>query len=64
MVMSVRVKVEGTSAVSTEHDDTDVERLVMAKMGSGLGMAVAEDEAQSRGSRWTSMMVARGHTVM
>jgi hypothetical protein len=64
MVTSVRVKVEGTGAVSVEHDDTGVERLVVTETGSGLGMAAAEDEAWCRGSRWTLTMVARGHAVM
>ena len=55
MVTSVRVEVEGTGAASVEHDDISVERLVMAEIGSGLGVAATEDEAQSRCSRWTSM---------
>ena len=54
MVTSVRVEVEGTGAASVEHDDIGMERLVVAETGSGLGVAAAEDEAWSRGSRWTS----------
>ena len=54
MVTSVWVEVEGIGAASMEHDDIGVERLVVAETGSGLGVAMAEDEAQSRGSRWTS----------
>lgn len=33
-------------------DDISIERLVVAETGSGLGMAMAKDEAQSSGSRW------------
>ena len=55
MVMSVRVEVEGIGAASVEHDDIGVERFVVAEIGSGLGVAAAEDEVWSRGSRWTSM---------
>ena len=55
MVTSVRVEVEGIGAASVEHDDIGVERVIMAEIGSELGVAVAEDEAWSRGSRWTSM---------
>ena len=55
MVTSVRVEVEGTGAASVEHDDIGMERLVVAETGSGLGVAVAGDEARSRSSRWTSM---------
>ena len=47
MMTSVQVEVEGTSAALVEHDDIGVERLVVAKTGSGLGMATAEDEARS-----------------
>jgi len=54
MVTSVRVEVEGIGVASVEHDDIGVERLVVAETGSGLGVAAAEDEARSRGSRWTS----------
>ena len=36
LTTSVRVEVEGTRAVSVEHDDIGVERLVVAKIGSGL----------------------------
>ena len=54
MVTSVRVEVEGIGAASVENDDIGVERLVVAETGSGLGVATAEDEARSRGSRWTS----------
>ena len=54
MVTSVRVEVEGIGAASMEHDDIGVERLVVAETGSRLGVATAEDEARSRGSRWTS----------
>ena len=54
MVTLVRVEVEGTGAALVEHDDIGVERLVVAETGSGLGVAAAEDEARSRGSRWTS----------
>ena len=54
MVTSVRVEVEGIGAASVEHDDIGVERLVVAETGSRLGVATAEDEARSRGSRWTS----------
>ena len=41
--------------LGAEHDVADgigVERLVVAETGSGLGMAAAEDEAWSSGSRW------------
>ena len=55
MVTSVRVEVEGTGVASMEHDDISVEGLIMAEIGSGLGVATAEDEAWSRGSRWMSM---------
>ena len=54
VVTSVRVEVEGTGVALVEHDDISMERLVMAETGSGLGVAAAEDEARSRGSRWTS----------
>ena len=54
MVTSVRVEVEGIGAASVEHDDIGVERLVVAETGSRLDVAAAEDEALSRGSRWTS----------
>ena len=54
VVTLVRVEVEGTGAASVEHDDIGVERLVMAETGSGLGVATAEDEAWSKGSRWMS----------
>ena len=46
VVTSVRVEVEGTGAASVKHDDISVEGLVVAKTGSGLGMAAAKDEAQ------------------
>ena len=46
VVTSVRVKVEGTGAASVKHNDISIEGLIMAETGSGLGMAVAEDEAQ------------------
>ena len=36
LTTSVRVEVEGTEAVSVEHDDIGVESLVMAEIGSGL----------------------------
>ena len=54
MVTLVRVEVEGTGVALVEHDDISVERLVVTETGSRLGVAVAKDEAQSRGSRWTS----------
>ena len=45
MVTLVQVEVEGTGAASVQHDDIGVERLVVSEIGSGLGVAMAEDEA-------------------
>ena len=51
MVMSVRVEVEGFGAALVEHDDIGVERLVVAKTGSGLGMAAAGEHG-ARAAPW------------
>ena len=47
------LEVEGTDVASVVYDDIGVERLIAAETGSGLGVAAAEDEARSSGSRWT-----------